>query len=554
MQGWRLYGQWLQRQVSDRMFAEAFSVDKVYVPLRAYYEEKSAKDSGRQAELREDLQCARIVVDLESDFRHWLETIAEPAVRFISGGPGSGKSTFAKIFAARIAKETAIPVLYIPQHLFDASGNLIAAMEEFIKGNRFLSGSPLDANNSKKRLLIIFDGLDELALQGKAANAFVDEVLRRIHAGNSQGGQRQVIITGRIIAVQAVEAKLRETKQITHVLPYFVAKKERKQYHDPAKLLENDQRQDWWQKYGKAAGKGYAGLPKELAWDSFQEISAQPLLNYLLALSYDHQRITFNDDTTLNQIYADLISAVYCRQYEEGGKGPVSVCAGGLTEQQFVRVLKEIALAVWHGDGRSATVAAIQAKCQTGGIARYLEPFQEGAKAGVTRLLTAFYFRQSEQRQDGDPAFEFTHKSFGEYLTVLCIVRLLKKICSERRRRLEGPEEGWDEKESLQRWTSICAVTWMDDDLLRFISNEFRVMTHEELLALQAVVRELLSYTINQGLPFPDEFLGKGFKEHLRLAGNVEGALLAVHFHIAELTEEVSRLELESNEAIRGMV
>ncbi|MCI5133013.1 MAG: hypothetical protein D3904_16235, partial [Candidatus Electrothrix sp. EH2] len=82
----------------------------------------------------------------------------------------------------------------------------------------------------------------------------------------------------------------------------------------------------------------------------------------------------------------------------------------------------------------------------------------------------------------------------------------------------------------------------------------------EELLALQGMVRELLSYTINQGLPFPDEFLGKGFKEHLRLAGNAEEALLAVHFHIAELTKQISRLELESDTAfgewilrLRGM-
>jgi uncharacterized protein YjbI with pentapeptide repeats len=87
----------------------------------------------------------------------------------------------------------------------------------------------------------------------------------------------------------------------------------------------------------------------------------------------------------------------------------------------------------------------------------------------------------------------------------------------------------------------------MDGDLLRFISNEFRAMTQAELLALQAMVRELLSYTINHGLPFPDEFLGKGFKEHLRLARNAEETLLAVHFHIAELTEQVSRLELEWN-------
>ena len=560
---WQLYAQHLQRQVSDRMFAEAFGVDKVYVPLRAYYEEKEQGDEHSQELEPQRNQVKKIVVDLESEFRSWLHNpAAGPAVRFISGGPGSGKSTFAKVFAARIAKETNIPCLYIPLHLFDATDNLITAMESHVRNNPFLSGNPLDANTGKDRLLIIFDGLDELALQGKAAsevaNSFVDEVLRRIQEGNSYHKQRQVIITGRTIAVQSVATKLRDHKQITSVLPYFVAEKEREEYHDPDGLLIEDQRQTWWRQYGEAAGKGYAGLPADLNREHLVDITAQPLLNYLVALSYDRKTIEFTDDTTLNQIYADLIKAVYCRQYEEGGR--VSSCAGGLEEGKFLRVLEEIALAVWHGDGRTATVSSIREKFTAGGIERYLEQFQEGAKAGVTRLLTAFYFRQSDNRQDGDPTFEFTHKSFGEYLTALRIIRLLRQMQKQRRRRQEDPDDGWSEKEALQHWTSFCAVTRIDEDLLRFISNEFRVMPQEELLALQAMVRGLLSYTINRGLPFPDEFQSNGFQEYLRLAWQAEAALLGIHFHIAELTKQVSRLELTSDIAfgnwiswVRGM-
>ncbi|CAK8710902.1 NACHT domain-containing protein [Candidatus Electronema halotolerans] len=552
VRSWQLYKQWLQRQISDRMFAEAFGVEKVYVPLRAYYEEKE-RDEGSSPEIAPQRDRAkRIVVDLESEFRSWLNNFtAAQAVRFISGGPGSGKSTFAKIFAAKTAAEGKIPCLYIPLHRFDATGDLIDAMESYVRKKPFLPSNPLDAKKGKNRLLLIFDGLDELAQQGKAAsevaNNFIDEVLNSIREYNGYDKQWQVIITGRTIAVQSVETKLRKHKQITHVLPYFVAEEERKQYEDPAKLLERDQRQDWWQRYGTAAGKGYAGLPDELARQHLAEITAQPLLNYLVALSYDRKTIEFTDETTLNQIYADLIRAVYCRQYEDGGR--VSTCTGGLEEKDFIRVLEEIALAVWHGDGRTATVAGIRAKCKSGGIERYLERFQEGAKAGVTRLLTAFYFRQSDSRQDGDPTFEFTHKSFGEYLTALRIVRVLRQMEKQRRRRQEDPDDGWSDKEALQHWTGFCAITYMDYDLLRFISNEFRAMQKEDLKNLQGMVRGLLSYTINQGLPFPDAFLGKGFKEHLRLARNAEETFLAVHFHIAELTKQVSRLELESAQA-----
>ncbi|XOF32172.1 MAG: NACHT domain-containing protein [Candidatus Electrothrix sp. YB6] len=484
MRNWLLYAQHLQRQVSDRMFAEAFGVDKVYVPLRAYYEEKEQEDERRQELEAQRNQVKRIVVVLEAEFRSWVNNFRkETAVRFISGGPGSGKSTFAKIFAARIAQETNIPCLYIPLHLFDATDNLISAMENHIRNNPFLSGNPLDANTGKDRLLIIFDGLDELALQGKAAsevaNSFVDEVLRRIQEGNGYHKQRQVIITGRTIAIQSVATKLREPRQITSVLPYFVEEEEREKYHDPDGLLAEDQRQTWWRQYGKAAGKDYAGLPADLARKHLAEITAQPLLNYLVALSYDRKTVEFTDETTLNQIYADLIRAVYCRQYE----GRVSLCAGGLTEQQFIQVLEEIALAVWHGDGRTASVADIQAKCKAGGIERYLEQFQIRAKAetDVTRLLTAFYFRQSEQHRDGatDPTFEFTHKSFGEYLTSLRIVHTFLLI--------QKKVKDGGEKKALRYWTTICAATELDFDLLRFISNEFLIMQKDELLTLQGI-------------------------------------------------------------------
>ncbi len=189
-----------------------------------------------------------------------------------------------------------IPTLYIPLHLFDATDDLISAMGNYIKGNKFLSGNPLDAKEGKPRLLIIFDGLDELALQGKVAsevaNAFVDEVLRRIHQGNGYELQRQVLITGRTIAIQSVASKLRQPQQISYVLPYFL--NDQRGYEDPEHLLKKDQRTIWWQRYGNATGKNYPSMPDKLTQRHFEEITAQPLLNYLVALSYDRKRITLN--------------------------------------------------------------------------------------------------------------------------------------------------------------------------------------------------------------------------------------------------------------------
>ena len=332
---------------------------------------------------------------------------------------------------------------------------------------------------------------------------------------------------------------LRQPKQITYILPYFIENKE--EYEDPQKLLETDQRDIWWKRYGIVTGKNYASMPNLLKRKSLKEITAQPLLNYLVALSYDRKQIDFSDDTTLNQIYGDLIDEVYCRQYE-GGR----VNVRELKQTQFKRVLEEIALAVWHGNGRTATVRDIQAKCEAGGIQRYLELFKEGAKAGVTRLLTAFYFRQSAGYMDGDPTFEFTHKSFGEYLTALRLLRVLQQIQDERKRKNNDPDYGWTEMQSLERWAEFCFVTALDEDLLKFLNNELRMMTSEYLSELQLIISDLLTYTINYGIAFSSGITHKNFNQLLIQAQNAEEALLAIHFAIATTTKEISRLDLKS--------
>jgi hypothetical protein len=86
------------------------------------------------------------------------------------------------MFAADIARE-------IPEvHQFNASDGLTTAVEQFVTDERYLTGSPLSGSAGQDRLLIIFDGLDELSMQGKAAaetaNHFVGEIITKIDKFN----------------------------------------------------------------------------------------------------------------------------------------------------------------------------------------------------------------------------------------------------------------------------------------------------------------------------------------------------------------------------------
>jgi hypothetical protein len=420
---WHQYGAWLVRQVDEPVFDELFGLRQIYIPLRGYYTLKPTTTSDDVDAHRAGVEGRRMVVDLFEEIEAWLNR-ADPqdAIRVLSGGPGSGKSSFAKMLAARLAEGGTRKVLFIPLHRFELTDDLIEAVGEYLKFDQFLAHNPLDPKLGDPNIFVIFDGLDELSMQGKlaaeVAQKFVREVERKTALLNSGSSVRlQSLIVGRELTVQAQASDFRHEGQIIHSLPYWIDEEEQKtdRWMDRAGLLKLDQRDLWWRRYGELTAKPYTKMPLALARPELNEVTAQPLLNYLVALSYVRKKTNFAENFNLNAMYRDLLHAVY----ERGWAGGKHVAVRDIDFQGFVRVLEEIALATWHGDGRTTTVAEIEAHCTASGLSQLLDIFQEGAKAGVTRLLTAFYFRQRGQQTGGDKTFEFTHKSFGEYLTAL---------------------------------------------------------------------------------------------------------------------------------------
>jgi hypothetical protein len=148
------------------------------------------------------------------------------------------------------------------------------------------------------------------------------------------------------LVVQANRSEFRQEQQILHILPYFLSEKDREEheeehrYVDQQELLEQDQRQQWWQTYGKLKGYDYDGLPAELDRDNkLIEITSQPLLNYLVALSYDRKELDFSAESNLNAVYSDLLDRVYQRDWE-AYQHPM---LGNVEKKDFIRILEEIA-------------------------------------------------------------------------------------------------------------------------------------------------------------------------------------------------------------------
>ena len=104
-------------------------------------------------------------------------------------------------------------------------------------------------------------------------------------------------------------------------------------------------------------------MPVELNQGNLVEITAQPLLNYLVALSYDRGNLDFSKESNLNAIYEDLLERVYERDWADI---PFRALEDKVSQKDFIRILEEIAIACWHGNGRTATVQQIEECCTSG--------------------------------------------------------------------------------------------------------------------------------------------------------------------------------------------
>lgn len=539
---WEQYQAWLEQELDSPMFGEPFSLRQLYIPLRAYYQQ-GQENALIEPSSRHDQARKRIAVDLTGYLLDWVkQSERQDAIRVISGGPGSGKSSLTKMLTAQILAKTSWRALYIPLHRIQYKGDIVPAINDYLKRTGLLP-EILDDQNRESKIVVIFDGLDELAMLGKIAqenvNGFIRAVKDWVRDQNTLQPTLKAILTGRTIVMQSLESEFRIEGAVLHLCPYFVEKSEKENYGSGWELLnEDDQRQAWWQKYGQLIGRNYPGLPKHFDRKDLSEINSEPLLNYLLALADQANSLDFSKPVTQNQIYASLIQEIYDRRWAEGEHSALK----GMSFDHFLRVLEEIAVAAWHGDGRKTTVGEIKQHCQDAGISKMLETFQDGAESGVLRLLTAFFFRQAGVRDD-ENTFEFTHKSFGEYLVACRIVRMIDII----ERKIEEQQRdftGWDERKCLEEWTRLCGPSAMTERQWEFLIHEMHRDTAKPA-DWQSLLIVLINHLLHHGMPM--EKLGlKDFQAMQYQSRNAEEALLLALNTCAYFTREVSDIHWPS--------
>jgi hypothetical protein len=506
--GWQRYRAYLSGQIDEPVFDQSFSLRQIYIAPRAYRSERNGQVNPKLPLGITDRQFRSgpgrdedklVCVWLLDEIIDWVRRKdRDTNIRVISGGPGSGKSSFSKILAEALSKEK-LPVLFVPLHQLDLKLDFISAIAQFVDSDGFLAENPLRPEGAFPDVVLILDGLDELEMQGRStqevAHAFVRDVIRTIDRLNARELRVRAIISGRELAVQIVQSEFRQPGQVLHILPYYVPSQEREGLKDPNGLLRTDQRDLWWHNYGALTGRKISSIPKVLKQGEIGEVTAQPLLNYLVALSYDRGSVDFSASVNINVVYGDLVKAIYDRAWARHDHPAVR----GLTETSFIRLLEEVALAVWHGQGRTTTLREIEEHCKHSRIASMLPVFEQSVSSGISTLLLAFYFRQKGAR-DGEKAFEFTHKTFGEYLTALRICHSIAQLIGQRRLAQTDPDNAWDEDEALYRWFTLCGPTGIDTYLFDFLRREME-LRKGELGPYQEGLTQLYEVFLRRGWP-----------------------------------------------------
>ena len=560
---WAKYAAWLDEEANRRVFDEDFGLTSVYVPLRAY---------GEMGE--RNWIAKRIVGHAEDMLDAWLEeSRTNDAVRVVEGDPGAGKSSLARRYAAtRFGRNFAgrwWRVILVPLHdeAFVAGKSIEDAAAEFTRRVSATELVPLDRTAPGNTLLIL-DGLDELSRGGQfgrdVIRAFMSQVTALLKAWNDRESARLlVLICGRPVAVGEIKAEVRADGAVLNLLPFLVNEQTTPEWFrgvtpgvDPRGLLECDQRAEWYQKYsavrGLTDGDGLHAKIKIRA--DLDAVTAQPLLNYLIAF-LTRETEAGELPANLCGVYEALLYKIWQRGWDRGQVPAIEK----LNFEPFCQLLETIALTAWHsGNPRSVRICEVEDRL-TGEQKAQLETFEKEAKTGVLRLLFAFFVRPGAVNR-GDQTYEFTHKTFAEYLVSRRLVREIDILADDWKKSAGG--RAWKDDMRLQEWAELFGPTALDDDMREFLVNALEAGTDhrnrqrpgsglEAAANWQTVLTQLLNVAVRDGMPMHMMTMKlrprPTYQEMDRQAQNSELALLhtlSACFGITKIRSRITALEV----------
>ncbi|MFG6547400.1 pentapeptide repeat-containing protein, partial [Sulfitobacter sp. 1A13730] len=434
-------------------------------------------------------------------------------LRIVTGAPGSGKSSSAKVLAQRVAYSDYYNVFFVPLQGRDVTldiGSIIDKQLEFTRASGTLTTNPVDAlQNDYKPLLLIFDGLDEVKrpdLGGvDTTRKFVsnlrawltqhntqssDVLIRAIVLGRPQAAQeavdeismnpRHVLNTAQISAIEKADLTRSGDADIEIV--------------DPRNLQSKDQRQHFWQRCAPLFD-GAELPPDGLFGSELQELTKEPLLFYLLFVSGFAGERWRDAAENRNRVYEEIFTKIHERDVHDKTS---SLKDGVQDVALFFTLMECLGLAAWWGGGRTGDDLLFGRLRDQVYCPERTKDFSHAASADLRNVALQIY---TQQGADEAPGYEFIHKSFAEYLTSRALVRAAIKWAHRY-------EDIWND--FLLAWCRLTSSQSISLDLLRFIKDEMRLYgskfddadrTADNLRSLCTSLADAYSTGLSTGLP-----------------------------------------------------
>lgn len=529
------------------------TLEDLYVRQRALWNTKEIKQPNRpsedefndqsdsffQDELKKSLKhhFPLHVGDLHETVWQWLnKRRSDDAIRVIAGGPGSGKSTFARAFAIEVIASGDCDVLFIPLQEIEATGTFQSRIENLFRnrtdlgldrvesplnwlGQRDPSGAP-----PERPLLIICDGLDEIAPPGSSEAAtvttdFIQALGSWLHSRNSAGLFVSAIVLGRTISAQEAFRKLSINHnaliRVAGLLPLTSLREwghadRNKDLIDDSDLSRVDQRHTFWQNWCKAKQLPNTSLPIALqdnneASNALQELTAEPLLLYLLLwtghLSENWEKAADNR----NHVYEAIFEQIYARKWghdrdsralpnsERGGH----VGTEEISAADFFLLQEALGLASWATGGRTVNGEAFKPMLKL-----YLDRDKYDDLAdNVSSSLKSVALQSYTRSVGGDSAgFEFVHKTIGEYLIARALTSWLDRSTFPLEARVSDAR-------CAEAAEFLSKVFWrgsLTGEIARFFVDEIRLrfsVEHDARDLVETRLVPLSSWIIKHGFP-----------------------------------------------------
>lgn len=436
---WEAYRAWLRARRDEPLWGIP---DGLRVPLSSVYVSTGYREhvvtaSGHRDE-RE--RWKRAEVEAAGDpLRRLLALCDEPGddverLIFVTGAPGAGKSSLAKMLSAALAEDPRVQPVLIrlrevrPEHdLFEE----IALQLRDVPGD----GEIAVVLPWAPRLVLLLDGFDELI---NASRVGVGGFFLRLREALRDGRVHAAVCLGRDTVFDSRDTELPGAVRVLSLKPFTP-----------------EQTSLWCSKWNAAAGAAFDAKRFLEGDEVSRALVSEPLPLFLIALLDREGRLPSETGGGLDlaTVYRALIHAT-CQRHEDGRKD-----GSAATLRRFLRVL---GIAVVQSGAELIRLPELARALRATGIS--LDVSEAESKA--TGLILAISHRRSHQEER---AWEFIHRSLGEYLAAEFLAAEVPNLVATETDEFDQKRYRLDEAKLTQRWIERFGLATIPVGVERFL-------------------------------------------------------------------------------------